>query len=97
MSGINETAGGQIVKLTDLASGDPSIGYSTRFSADPTKSEVDVVGGEDGETRTKLVDNPLEIQATAAAADGGIFVVGKTTASTDGQTLKGEQDLVPAR
>lgn len=97
VSGINETAGGQIVKLTDLASGDPSIGYSTRFSADPTKSEVDVVGGEDGETRTKLVDNPLEIQATAAAADGGIFVVGKTTASTDGQTLKGEQDLVLAK
>ncbi|MBI75444.1 MAG: hypothetical protein CMH94_07555 [Oceanicaulis sp.] len=97
VSGINETAGGQIVKLTDLASGDPSIGYSTRFSADPTKSEVDIVGGEEGETRTKLVDNPLEIQATAAAIDGGIFVVGKTTASTDGQTLKGEQDLVLAR
>ena len=96
-SGINESAGGQIVKLTDLASGDPQIGYSTRFSADSTETEVAVVGSEDGETRIKLEDNPLEIQATAAAVDGGIFVVGKTTASTDGQVLKGEQDLVLAK
>jgi hypothetical protein len=97
VSGINDTAGGQIVKLTDLASGDPATGYSTRFSADPTASEVKVVGGEEGETRTKLEDNPLEIADTAAAADGGIYVVGKTTSSTDGQVLKGEQDLVLAK
>lgn len=97
VSGINDTAGGQIVKLTDLASGDPATGYSTRFSADPTASEVKVVGGEEGETRTKLEDNPLEIADTAAAADGGIYVVGKTTSSTDGQVLKGAQDLVLAK
>jgi hypothetical protein len=96
-SGINETAGGQIVKLTDLASGDPQVGYSTRFSADPSESEVEVIGSEDGETRIKQVDNPLEIQSTAAASDGGIFVVGKTTASTDGQLIKGGQDLVLAK
>lgn len=97
VSGINDTAGGQIVKLTDLASGDPATGYSTRFSADPTASEVKVIGGEEGETRTKLEDNPLEIADTAAAADGGIYVVGKTTSSTDGQVLKGAQDLVLAK
>ena len=97
VSGINETAGGQIVKLTDLASGDPQVGYSTRFSADPTVSEVAVIGSEDGETRIKQVDNPLEIQGTAAASDGGIYVVGKTTASTDGQVIKGGQDLVLAK
>jgi len=97
VSGINETAGGQVVKLTDLASGDPQVGYSTRFSADPTETEVEVIGSEDGETRIKQVDNPLEIQATAAAADGGIFVVGKTTSSTDSQVIKGEQDLVLAK
>lgn len=97
VSGINETAGGQIVKLKDLASGDPQVGYSTRFGADPTETEVDVIGSEDGETRIKQVDNPLEIQATAAAADGGIFVVGATSASTDGQVLKGGQDLVLAK
>lgn len=97
VSGINATAGGQIVKLTDLASGDPATGYSTRFSADPTATEVKVVGGEEGETRTKLEDNPLEIADTAAAADGGIYVVGKTTSSTDGQVLKGAQDLVLAK
>ena len=96
-SGINETAGGQIVKLTDLASGDPTTGYSTRFSADATESEVAVVGGEEGETRTKLEDNPLEIMDTVSTGDGGIYVVGKTTASTDGQVLKGEQDLVLAK
>lgn len=44
VSGINETAGGQIVKLKDLASGDPQVGYSTRFGADPTETEVDVIG-----------------------------------------------------
>ena len=96
-SGINDTAGGQVVKLTDLASGDPSVGYSTRFSADPDKTEVAVAGAEDGETRTKFEDNPLEIQATAAAVDGGIFVVGKTAAATDSQVIKGEQDLVLAK
>ncbi|MAK65160.1 MAG: hypothetical protein CMF75_10555 [Maricaulis sp.] len=96
-SGINESAGGQIVKLTDLASGDPTTGYSTRFSADATESEVAVPGGEDGETRIKLEDNPLEIADTVAAADGGIYVVGTTTSSTDGQLLKGEQDLVLAK
>ncbi|MHA6287056.1 hypothetical protein [Maricaulis sp. CAU 1757] len=97
ISGLGETAGGQIVKLTDLASGNPTTGFTTRFSADPTSSEVAVPGAEDGETRTKQVDNPLEIQATAAGADGGIYVVGKTLSTTDGQVLKGEQDLVLAR
>ena len=97
VSGINDTAGGQVVKLTDLASGTPTTDYSTRFSADPNETEVEVVGSEDGETRLKLEDNPLEIQATAAAADGGIFVVGHTTASADGQEIKGEQDLVLAK
>ncbi|RKR00163.1 outer membrane protein assembly factor BamB [Maricaulis maris] len=97
VSGINDSAGGQVVKLTDLASGDPQTDYSTRFSADPNETEVAVVGGEEGETRIKQEDNPLEIHATVASNDGGIFVVGHTTASTDGQTLKGEQDLVLAK
>lgn len=97
VSGINDTAGGQVIKLTDLASGTPQTGYTTRFSADPNETEVAVVGGEEGETRIKQEDNPLEIKATVASSDGGIFVVGHTTASTDGQTLKGDQDLVLAK
>jgi hypothetical protein len=97
VSGINDSAGGQVVKLTDLASGDPQTGYTTRFSADPNETEVAVVGGEEGETRIKQEDNPLEIHATTASTDGGIFVVGHTAASTDGQVLKGEQDLVLAK
>ncbi|WP_417485977.1 hypothetical protein [Maricaulis sp.] len=97
VSGINDSAGGQVVKLTDLASGTPQTGYTTRFSADPSTSEVAVVGGEEGETRIKQEDNPLEIHATTASADGGIFVVGHASASTDGQVLKGEQDLILAK
>ena len=64
------------MKLTDLASGDPTTGFSTRFSADATESEVAVDGGEEGETRTKLEDNPLEIMDTGSTGDGGIIVVG---------------------
>ncbi len=97
VSGINDSAGGQVVKLTDLASGTPQTGYTTRFSADPTTSEVAVVGGEEGETRVKQEDNPLEIHATTASADGGIFVVGHASAATDGQVLKGELDLILAK
>lgn len=97
VSGINDSAGGQVVKLTDLASGTPQTGYTTRFSADPKTSEVAVVGGEEGETRIKQEDNPLEIHATTASADGGVFVVGQSSASTDGQVLKGAQDLILAK
>lgn len=97
VSGISDTAGGQIVKLSDIASGDPTFELSRRFDADPTTTEVAVVGSEDGETRTKEESNPLEIHATAAAVDGGLFVVGHTTSSVDGQVLKGEQDLVLAK
>lgn len=97
VSGINQTAGGQVVKLTDIATGTPTIEVSTRFSADPTISEVEVVGSDDGETRQKAEDNPLEIQASANAADGGIYVVGQTASSVDGQLLKGSQDLVLAK
>lgn len=96
-SGLNDTAGGQFVKLTDLASGDPTVGASSRWEADATTSEVDVVGGEDGETRTKTESNPLEIHASAASADGGIYVVGETSHTVDGQVIKGEQDLVLAK
>ena len=97
VSGINETAGGSLVKLTDLASGDPTTEFSTRWEADPTSEEVAVPGGEEGETRNKDTANPLEIRASAAAADGGVFVLGETSATTDGQTLKGENDLVLAK
>ena len=97
VSGINQTAGGQIAKLTDLASGSPSYGVTRRFDADPTTSEVAVTGSEDGETRTKTESNPLEIQASAAASDGGLYVVGQTSSSVDGQVIKGEQDLVLAK
>lgn len=97
VSGINETAGGQIAKLTDVASGSPTFGVTRRFDADPTTSEVDVVGSTDGETRTKTETNPLEIHASAAASDGGLYVVGQTSSSVDEQVLKGEQDLVLAK
>jgi hypothetical protein len=97
VSGINQSAGGQIVKLTDLASGTPQVGFSRRFDADPDTTEVDVPGSETGETRTKAEPNPLEIHASIGSDDGGIFVVGHTTSSSDGQVLKGAQDLVLAK
>ena len=96
-SGLNETAGGQFVKLTDLGSGTPSVGTSGRWEADATTSEVEVIGSEDGETRTKTESNPLEIHASAASSDGGVYVVGQTSHTVDGQVIKGDQDLVLAK
>jgi hypothetical protein len=97
VSGINDSAGGQIVKLTDIGSGTPQVGFSRRFDADPDTVQVDVPGSETGETRTKSEANPLEIHASAGSSDGGIFVVGHTSAASDGQALKGAQDLVLAK
>lgn len=97
VSGINDSAGGMFAKYTDIASGSPTRLFSTRFEADPTVSEVEVPGGEDDETRTKTESNPLEIRASAAAADGGVYVLGETSTTTEGQTIKGENDLVLAK
>lgn len=93
LSGTGETASGQLTKFVDLAGGATSE-YTRRLEADPTVTETT---GEDGETDTSKAENPLEIRAMARGADGGIFVVGQTSAAVDGQTLKGEQDLVLMR
>lgn len=96
-SGLGEAAGGQVVKLTGLGNADPTTAFSTRLDADPETSDVAVVGGEDGETRTKQVPNPLEVTASATAADGSLFIVGKTSAALDGAAIKGEEDMVLAK
>ncbi len=96
-SGLNDSAAGQVVKLTDLAAATPTTAFTTRLEANPDTSEVAVVGGEDGETRTKEETNPLEIMASATAIDGSVFVVGTTSAALGGAEIKGEQDMVLAK
>lgn len=93
LSGTGETASGQLTKFVDLAGG-ATAAFARRIEADPTVTETT---GEDGETSTSKAENPLEIKAMARGADGGIFVVGHTSAAVDAQTLKGEQDLVLMR
>ena len=93
LSGSGDTASGQLTKFTGL-SGGASAEFIRRVEADPTLTETT---NEDGETTTKAAENPLEIKAMARGADGGLFVVGHTSAAVDGQTLKGGQDLVLMR
>lgn len=97
VSGISDSAGGQITKVTGVNSGTPSVGVSTRIEADSNEIEKELPGGEDGETFTTTEANALELFGSAAAADGGVFVVGRTTDTTDGQVIKGEADMVLAK
>ncbi len=93
VSGINEGAGGQLVKYVDLASGG-SMALARRIEADPTVTETT---NEDGETSTDEASNALEVLATARGSDGGIYLLGQTGSTVDSQTIKGEQDLVLMR
>ena len=96
-SGLGDKAGGQIVKLTDLALASPTTAYAERFDAEANVTEVAIAGGEDDETHTKTEFNPLEILSSATAADGSMIVVGHTSTTTDGTIIKGEQDMVLAK
>ena len=93
ISGIEESAGGQLVKYTDLATGGTAA-LARRIEADSTVTETKT---EDGETKTSTTGNPFEVRATARGADGGIYVLGETTSAIGGQALKGERDLVLMR
>ena len=93
VSGAAETAGGQLVKYVDLAGGG-SAAFAKRIEADPTVTETT---NADGETVTSADSNPLEVRAAARSADGGLYVLGETTSAVDGQSIKGERDLVLMR
>ncbi|PWE17562.1 hypothetical protein DDZ18_07780 [Marinicauda salina] len=93
VSGAGEEAAGQLSRIVDLAGGGTTV-FSRRIEAAPTVTETT---SEDGETITSETSNPLEVMATARGADGGIYVVGKTSAAVDGQAIKGESDLVVVR
>jgi hypothetical protein len=93
VSGTGDTAAGQLVKYVDLASGG-SLDFARRIEADPTLSETT---SEDGETSTEESANGMEVLATARGADGGIYLLGQTSNTIDGQSIKGEQDLVLMR
>ncbi|WP_421787323.1 hypothetical protein [Hyphobacterium sp.] len=90
-SGIGDDAGGQVVKLTDLASGTPATEFTRRLEASP--DEVTTVD-DDGEESTSATANPLELKASALGADGGLYVLGETGANIGGRVVKGESDLV---
>jgi hypothetical protein len=101
-SGLGDKAGGQIVKLTDLDAAAPTTAYAQRFDAQPTTSQVEVAGttlddSDEPETRTKEEPNPLSILASATANDGSLIVVGHTSQTTGGVSIKGEQDMVLAK
>ncbi|WP_421791072.1 hypothetical protein [Hyphobacterium sp.] len=90
-SGLNETAGGQVIKLTDLASGTPTTEFSRRLEASATElTTVD----KDGEESTSTEANALTLKASALGADGALYVLGETSADVDGRVVKGESDLV---
>ncbi|MCR9130764.1 MAG: hypothetical protein NXI12_14735 [Alphaproteobacteria bacterium] len=93
LSGTGDTVSGQLVKYVDLASGG-SAEFAQRLEADPT---VTSSTNADGETTTSSTANPFEVRATARSADGAIYVLGETTATIDGQAIKGERDLVLMR
>ena len=93
VSGTGDDAAGQLVKYIDLASGG-SAEFARRIEADPSVTETT---SEDGETETDETANGLEVLATARGSDGGIYVLGQTSSTIDGQTIKGEQDLVLMR
>jgi hypothetical protein len=93
VSGGTDDAAGQLVKFVDIASGG-SAEFARRIEADPTVTETT---NEDGETSTTNASNPLEVLATARGQDGGIYVLGQTANTVDGQSIKGEQDLVLMR
>ena len=93
ISGDGETAGGQLVKYTDLASGGDAA-LSLRIEADASVTEST---DEEGEVTTSTSSNPFEVKATARGDDGGIYVLGEAGSTISGQTLKGERDLVLMR
>lgn len=90
-SGIGDSAGGQIVKLTDLASGTPVTEFTRRLEASP--DELTTVDDE-GEEKTSTTTNPLELKASVLGADGALYVLGETSADIAGRVVKGDSDLV---
>ena len=74
---------GQLVRLTDLGAGSPTIDYTRRIEATPDTTETT---NDEGETKTTTETNPLTVRATAVSGDGGVYVVGETSAGVDGQT-----------
>ncbi|QNL18363.1 hypothetical protein HXX25_02820 [Hyphobacterium sp. CCMP332] len=90
-SGLGDSAAGQVVKLTDIASGTPTSEFSRRLEAGA--DELTTVD-DDGKEKTTTEANPLEISATALGQDGALYVLGKTSAGIEGRIVKGESDLV---
>ncbi len=91
VSGIGDGSAGQLVRLTDLASGTPVTEFTRRIEAAPDVTETE---NDKGETKSTTETNPLTIKATAASSDGGVYVVGQTSSEIDGRIVKGETDLV---
>jgi len=93
VTGTGDSAAGQLSKIIGL-DGTPSVQFAQRIEADGTVTDVPVPGGE---TRSSTAPNPLSIDAITQAADGGIYVVGRTASGVSGQAVKGESDLVLMR
>lgn len=92
-SGIGDDSTGTLTRISDVAGGG-TVDYTRRIEADGTVTETT---SEEGETTTSTEENGLDIMSMARGDDGGLFVVGTTAHAVDGQTLKGESDLVLIR
>lgn len=94
VSGTGDNAAGQLTKINGVED-DPLVAFARRIEADYTTSEVPIPGSED--TRMSSQANALKIDAITQGPDGGIYVVGRTSAGVAGQEIKGESDLVLMR
>ncbi len=94
VSGTGDNAAGQLTKIIGVDD-DPMVAFARRIEADYTTSQVPVPGSDD--TRISSQANALKIEAITQGPDGGIYVVGRTSAGVAGQEIKGESDLVLMR
>lgn len=93
VSGDGDAAAGQLSKFVDLAGGGAAA-FAKRIEADPSVSETI---GEDGEVSTTETANAFQTDGIARGPDGGLYVLGRSSAPVDGQAIRGEQDLVLMR
>ena len=93
VSGARDAAAGQFTKIVDLAGGGETA-FTRRIEAAARVAETT---NEAGEIEASETASPLRIDAMARSADGGLYLVGRAQNAVDGQTLRGEEDLVLMR
>ena len=93
VSGMNDSAAGQVTKISDLVVGG-TIAFSERVEADSTITKETNALDEEVE---RVTPNALTIEDIAYGTDGSSYVVGRATVGLDGQDVRGDGDLVVAK